>query len=482
MKLRFLSAFLAMLMLLACFAGCADTDENPDEGASSDNSEVEADVYQQALDAIEVDLGGNDFAVVCRNDAGNAQNEMMREETSSDPLEAAVYTRNLLLAEKCKINYIVSPVGTGDIIEVVSNDIKGGTGEYSVAMPNMMGAGTMATRGHLRDFNDLPYIDLEADWWDQGTAAMRIGGKVFWMNSDINFLAHDVTFLLLFSKVLAEKEGLDNLYETVENHEWTLDVFSSYVEKVSQDANGDGKYDSNDIFGLIGTSSMGSTMFYASGLKYIECPEDDDPYLCMTETDLNKASDLLDKVLEIFYAGNSTYIVKAGDEEVAKGMFAANQGLFYGEVASYIVNLKDMSDDFGVLPMPKYDKAQKNYSTWVHGISSTMVVPEGPQSSEEVSKVLECMAILSGKHVIPTYYDLVLKRKTIRDEESAGMLDIIFSNRTYDLVNYYTTLTLAGTFQSAVTRGTNSFSSSYNKAAGKAGKKLKDLIKQFEDD
>lgn len=343
MKLRFLSAFLAMLMLLACFAGCADTDENPDEGASSDNSEVEADVYQQALDAIEVDLGGNDFAVVCRNDAGNAQNEMMREETSSDPLEAAVYTRNLLLAEKCKINYIVSPVGTGDIIEVVSNDIKGGTGEYSVAMPDMMGAGTMATRGHLRDFNDLPYIDLEADWWDQGTAAMRIGGKVFWMNSDINFLAHDVTFLLLFSKVLAEKEGLDNLYETVENHEWTLDVFSSYVEKVSQDANGDGKYDSNDIFGLIGTSSMGSTMFYASGLKYVECPEDDDPYLCMTETDLNKASDLLDKVLEIFYAGNSTYIVKAGDENVAKGMFAANQGLFYGEVASYIVNLKDIA-------------------------------------------------------------------------------------------------------------------------------------------
>ena len=479
MKLKLLSVLLAALMLLACLAGCADTGDQggDDEGVSS---EAENNVYQDALSQIDVDLGGDTFAVVCRNDAGNAQNEMMREEESSDPLEHAVYNRNLLLEEKCHIDYVVTPVGTADVSETIRSDIQAGAGEYSIAMPSMVGAGTMATRGHLRDFHDLPYVDLDAEWWDQGTAALNIAGKVFWMNSDINFLAHDVTFLILFSKVLAEQEGLDNLYETVENQEWTLDLFSTYVEKVSHDANGDGKYNESDVFGLIGTSSMGSTMFYASGLKYVECPEDEDPYLCMTETDLLKASDLLDKLLNLFYSGNSTYIVKAGDEAIAKGMFAANQGLFYSEVASYIVNLKDMSDDFGVLPVPKYDKAQENYCTWVHGISSTMVVPNGPQSSEDISKVIECMAILSGEEVIPTYYELVLKRKTIRDEESAGMLDIIFSNRTYDLVNYYSTLTLAGTFQGAVSKGTNSFASSYSKNEGKAKKALSKLIAQFD--
>ena len=479
MKTKLFCAFLAALMLLACFAGCANTNDPGEQ--DSGNAEDQTDVYGEALGQIEIDMGGADFAVVCRNDAGNSQNEMMREETSSDPLEAAVYTRNLLLEEKCGINYLVSPVGTADVVSTVENDIKGGAGEYSVAMPSMLGAGTMATRGLIRDFNDLPYIDLDAAWWDQGTAEMNIGGKVFWMNSDVNFLAHDVTFLILFSKVLAEKEGLDNLYETVENQEWTLDVFGSYVEKVTHDANGDGKYDSNDTFGLLGTSSMGSTMFYASGLKYIECPADEDPYLCMTESDLLKATDLLDKVLGIFYSGNSTFIVKAGDENTAKNMFAANQGLFYSEVASYIVNLKDMSDDFGVLPVPKYDKAQEKYTTWVHGISSTMVVPVGPQDPEQVSKVLECMAILSGKHVIPTYYELVLKRKTVRDEESAGMLDIIFSNRTYDLVNYYSELSLAGTFQSAVNSKNNSFSSSYQKAKTRSQRALNSLIKKFED-
>ena len=479
MKTKVFCVFLAALMLMACLVACVDNQQ--DEEQASQNAEGETDIYLEALTLLEVDMDGADFAVVCRNDAGNAQNEMMREETSSDPLEAAVYTRNLLLAEKCNLNYIVSPVGTGAVVSTIENDIKGGSGEYSIAMPDMLGAGTMATRGLLRDFNDLPYVDLSAEWWDQGTAEMSIAGKVFWMNSDVNFLAHDVTFLILFSKVLAEQEGLDDLYEAVENQEWTLDLFGTYVEKVSHDANGDGKYDSNDTYGLLGTSAMGSTMFYASGLKYIECPPDDDPYLCMTDSDLLKATDLLDKVLDIFYAGNSTFIVKAGDEGIAKNMFASNHGLFYSEVASYIVNLKDMSDDFGVLPVPKYDQAQENYSTWVHGISSTMVVPVGPQDAEQISKVIEAMAILSGKHVIPTYYELVLKRKTVRDEESAGMLDIIFSNRTYDLVNYYSELSLAGTFQGAVSKGNNSFSSSYNSASKKAEKALSKLIKKFED-
>ncbi len=224
MKPRFLSMILAVLMLSACLAGCADNADEGDQGST--NADEQVNVYEQALGLIEIDMGGESFAVICRNDAGNSQNEVLREEQSTDPLETAVYTRNLELAEKCNIDYLVSPVATGDVVSVIENDIKGGSGEYAIAFPDMVGAGTLAQRGYLRDFYDMPYIDLDAEWWDQGTAEMKLGGKVFWMNSDINFLAHDVTFLTLFSKVLADKEGLGDLYATVNNHEWTLDVFS----------------------------------------------------------------------------------------------------------------------------------------------------------------------------------------------------------------------------------------------------------------
>ena len=480
MKRRVFTLVLSLITLLGMLAACAAPDQG-EQDTQSNQEEMSGDVYEQALANLTVDMKGDDFVVLGRGDMGNSVTEIFREETSTDPLEDAVYQRNLGLSEACKVNYIARLVAGNDIVDAISTDIKSGSGEYDIAFPEMRQAGAMATQTMLTDFHSLTYVDLDADWWDQGTRAMSIAGKTLWMNSDINFMAHDVTFLIMFSKVMAEQQNLDNLYETVENQEWTMDVFSSYAKKVSSDADGNGKYDENDNYGLIGTSSLGFATFYASGLRFAACDEDGEPYLAMTNSDLIKASDLLDKVLDLLYTGHSTYIVAPGKEQVAKEMFSKNQGLFYVECAGYIVGLRHMSDDFGVLPMPKYDKAQKDYSTFTSVVGSTMVVPQGAKNFEDMSKVIETMAVLSGKSVIPTYYDLVLKRKTIRDEESAGMLDIIFSNRIYDLANYYEKLGLMYLFQTSVDQKNTSFSSKYSSAVKKAEKELIRIVNRIED-
>ena len=480
MQRRVLTLILALITVMGMLAACATPDDGNDLGET--NQELESgDVYEQALAQVKVDMNGDDFVVLGRNDAANSVTEIAREEASTDPLEDSVYRRNLNLSEMCDLNYIARLVETDALVSTINTDIRSGSYEYDIAFPNMLNAGAMATQQMLVDFHTLNYVDLEADWWDQGTLELSLGGKVFWMNSDINFLAHDVTFLTMFSKVMAEQQELDDLYDTVLNQEWTLDVFSGYIKKVSSDADGNGKYDENDNYGLIGTSTMGYNMFYASDLKFVASDEDGEPYLAMTDSDLIKASDLLDKLLDMLYTGHSTYIVSPGKEATAKAMFARNQGLFYVECASYVVGLRDMSDDFGVLPMSKYDKAQEKYTTYVHSISSTMVVPQGPKNYDDMSKVIETMAILSGQSVIPTYYDLVLKRKTIRDEESASMLDIIFSNRTYDLANYYSQIGLMHVFQSAVDSKSATFSSKYKSAATKAEKEMIRIMRRIED-
>lgn len=478
MKFRFFCVLMALLMLVGMLASCSESGLEGSEDTTL-SPEQEEDPYEMALFKIPVDWGKEDFVVLGRSDAANSVTEIRREEASSDPLEDAVYRRNLDLSERCKLNYIAMLVSTDELVNTVSTDIKAGSGEYDIAFPNTLNAGNMALQNMLMDFNDMPFINLEADWWDQGTAAMSISGKTYWMNSDINFLAHDVTFLTLFSKVMAEKQGIGDLYQMVDDKEWTLDVFSTYIKKVSSDLDGNGKYDESDAYGLIGTSTMGYNMFYASDLVFVQCDADGEPYLALTESDLLKATDLLDKLLDLFYNGHSTYIVAPGKEKEAMQMFINNQGLFYIECASYINGLRNMSDDFGVLPLPKYDKNQKEYTTYVHSISSTMVIIQGDKNFDDMSKVIETMAILSGRSVIPTYYDLVLKRKTIRDQESAGMLDIIFSNRTYDLANYYEKLGLMHSFQAAVNAKTNSFASSYNKQLRKAQKELEKITDEF---
>ena len=51
--------------------------------------------------------------------------------------------------------------------------------------------------------------------------------------------------------------------------------------------------------------------------------------------------------------------------------------------------------------------------------------------------MLELLAAESLDKVTPAYYDKTLIGKYFRDDESAAMLDIIFSNRVYDLGWYY---------------------------------------------
>ena len=86
-----------------------------------------------------------------------------------------------------------------------------------------------------------------------------------------------------------------------------------------------------------------------------------------------------------------------------------------------------------------------------------------------------------AESVIPTYYELVLKRKTIRDEESAQMLDIIFSNRIYDLSCFYERIGLMHTFQEAINGRTNNFSSNYQSRLKKAEKEIGHIVNKIED-
>ena len=49
----------------------------------------------------------------------------------------------------------------------------------------------------------------------------------------------------------------------------------------------------------------------------------------------------------------------------------------------------------------------------------------------------EALAAESYYTLVPGFYDVVLKTKNTRDDESAGMIELILKNRVYDLGMYY---------------------------------------------
>jgi hypothetical protein len=105
--------------------------------------------------------------------------------------------------------------------------------------------------------------------------------------------------------------------------------------------------------------------------------------------------------------------------------------LFEG-LLKYAAYMRDMKDDFGIIPLPKYDEAQAAYYSTPGAGINFFAVPVTVKDTECVSAVLEGLAILGHQDIIPTYYEIVLKSKYSRDEESAEMLDIIRENIIVD--------------------------------------------------
>jgi len=79
-----------------------------------------------------------------------------------------------------------------------------------------------------------------------------------------------------------------------------------------------------------------------------------------------------------------------------------------------------------------FDEAQGEYYARVSYFMPP-IIPITNQNLEMTGAVLEMTNYLAKQSITPAYYDISLKGKYSRDEESVAMLDLIFDHRVVDL-------------------------------------------------
>ncbi len=166
-------------------------------------------------------------------------------------------------------------------------------------------------------------MDYEQPWWDSGTLDFALCGKVFFMNGPFNIVDDDVTFLMYFNKTLREEYKVENLYDTVKAGEWTMNRFHSIIQNMGVDNNGDGVWDERDTYGFASPSTIGDTLFYGAGLRYVKNdPSMITPELALDETRMERALDVLSIARAIVHDGHATYIAQPGKENLSNAVFA----------------------------------------------------------------------------------------------------------------------------------------------------------------
>lgn len=128
------------------------------------------------------------------------------------------------------------------------------------------------------------------------------------------------------------------------------------------------------------------------------------------------------------------------ERSIVNGYFAADKVLYYMTKLESLDDLRDMESDFAILPYPKYDADQSKYLTLIATATQMTYVPTTTNDAALTGKVCEALSYYSYKDVVPAYYDVALKNKYSRDENTQKMLDIIRSGAVMPFEYAYSTV------------------------------------------
>ncbi|MBQ1847200.1 MAG: extracellular solute-binding protein [Clostridia bacterium] len=498
---RIICSILVLLFIFACFAACSEKD--PNTGGKTDTKKVDQqtntptttvepaetkeltneEVAAPYLESLGDTKYNRDFNILCMQGVGNSEKEIWVENASDEPIDNAVFLRNSAVYDRFGVTITPHPVAPGTLASEVQKDNKANSHSYDLIMANGPDTGSLAQNGYLYNFLDLSEtLNLDQPWWDPGTLRdCEIYGKVYFMNGDINILDNDVTWILLFNKDLIKKYDLDEPYQLVYDDKWTLDKFYELITSDFNRASDVGEYDANAYYGFITTNGGGLTNFlYTCDMTTVQINDGTPEIVCGIQKNAEKITKILEWCKKTISDPHLTWFSK-NDPAQTKEMFLKDHAMFYSEVLSYIVNLSDMKSDYGVLPTPKYDEAQKDYRTHVDGVGSIISIPANmpEDKKEEVATIIEAMAIYSYIYLTPAYYEVTLKNKKARDPDSTKMIDIILKSRKYDLGYIYNTIGLAAAFKGLVEKGQSGWDGTMQKSEKKAKNALNKIIKQY---
>ncbi len=363
-------------------------------------------------------------------------------EQTGDTMNDAVYKRNLAVEDR--FNVKVSTIVSTSYVDQFKNSVMAGEDSFDAFVAP---SSTILQNGYMYGLpvDELPYVDIERDWWDKLVMEQSaLGGKNYALSGDINLVDDDSLWVIYFNKRLAEENKLGNFYQMVYDGKWTLDALKTACANAARDLNGDGKLDYLDQWGLVASSNCALSMLWSGGGMLGKLNSDGSMDITL---DSERNVNVLTRIYDLFSAKDSVLVIDrdipgsvAGTDNwtYSYTMFKEGRALFFGYCLYTLPQFRDMEDEFGYLPCPKYDESQEDYisiaQSWV---ATALLVPKSAPDPERTSVILEAMASAASYYIIPAYYDIVLTRKYSRDNESSVMLDIMRSNRCYDLVYAY---------------------------------------------
>ncbi len=435
----------AVLLLAASLilpmGSCGDAvPAGPDEStpAVTGDTTPPADVTTgQAYDFTGIDFGGGELNILNSTNTWGAYDTIDLESTTGEQLDDAVFNRNRDAEEKFHFTLKVTDQPIADANETARRTIMADEDVYQTVYLRGDNIAAHLTDGLYLDLQSVDGFQLDREWWNQATTAEgRIGkdGSLLFASNYLSLVGFDLTICTFFNETMLENLQADKPYDLVREGKWTIDKLKEYT-KLGANLNGDDSFDwednGNAVYGMTTWYNGLSAMIFGTGERYVRIDEEGMPYIASGG---ERFLDVCAKIASLT-ATKGEFLQRdanSGEPSHYEEIFRNGRSLFVVAELKASSKYRSLEDTFGIVPLPKYDEAQESYYGYTSPAQYLMMMPVTCQKQEQTAKVIDALAYLSWRDILPIYYDYTVSQKGLRNEDSIEMLEIISENRCFD--------------------------------------------------
>jgi len=354
-------------------------------------------------------------------------------------------------------------------------DYQSNTGDYDLVADGTYKAIIPVIEGCYKDLNQTEYVDTTKHYWTQGYNDMvtfTADNKQFLVTGAAAISIFRYMYLTIYNKQMFTEYKLPDLYDTVRNGDWTLDYQFEIIQNLYMDKNGDSKNDEEDFHAFVTGDTISVDPYMVASDIHMIIKDDETRDLLYNADAVGPLSDLCDKI-QLIYNNESTYVYKSQSyDDVGKPYiiekFASERAmmatiLFYNMETNYN-EVGALS--YGIAPMPKFNKTQPNYHSYVQDQVTGFGISAGVKDNriDMCSAALEAIGYYSHQLVRPAYYETTLSERYMQDPQSQEILDTIFGTLSFDFSstcgNIVTSLVIRDQLRPLLSGSKNTISSS----------------------
>lgn len=427
---KLLILILALAMALTVFA-CGGKKNEGNGGGNTTPSTSEG----ESGGLPDVNYGGRNFRISMYE---SGSYEFYIAEDSSDNLKNSLYVRNCAVEDTFGVK--IKPVyaaQTGELFaqtDEIILSISTEQDEYDLVAPSVVTTGVLITEGYLRDWLQNKYNNFDASYWVKTiNDEFTLDGHLYTAVGSTNVSSLLCVYAMMYNRTLGDNNGLtEQVYSAIRSGDWTIDYFINLISNFHQEDGGPFAVD--DIYGFQAEALTNADMWtFAFDIPMLEHDEEDTLVLAFGQGEYReKLSTAADKILDLYWNTTGSLCHLEAGAEINN--FKAGKALFATINFKQLFNtVKDMEDEYSVLPYPKFDENQDQYLCSMMDGYTLLGIPTSAPDIEFTSIITEALNIEAEKTMYPAYYTQSLQVKYQTDPDAIEMIEKLMAGRRADL-------------------------------------------------